>query len=71
MFEICGSDKVFYSADAKISGNTVELSSSQVPVPVAARMGWSYTKITNLRSNENLPVSVFRTYQWQDETEEK
>lgn len=71
MFEICGSDKVFYTADAKISGNTVELTSPQVPVPVAARMGWSYTKITNLRSNENLPVSVFRTYQWDDASEEK
>ncbi|MEA5006869.1 MAG: sialate O-acetylesterase [Rikenellaceae bacterium] len=71
MFEICGSDKVFYTADTKISGSTVELTSQKVPIPVAARMGWSYTKITNLRNNENLPVSVFRTYQWEDASEEK
>jgi len=71
MFEICGSDKVFYPAVAKIVGSEIELTSSSVPVPVAARMGWSYTKVTTLRTKDNLPVSVFKTYQWADETEEK
>lgn len=70
MFEICGADKVFYPATATIAGQTVELTSASVPVPVAARLGWSYTKTTNLRSANNLPVSVFRTYQWDDPTEE-
>jgi sialate O-acetylesterase len=70
LFEICGADRVFYPAAAKISGSTVELSSSSVPVPVAARMGWSYTKVTNLRSANDLPVSVFKTYQWADPAEE-
>ncbi len=70
MFEICGADQIFYPATAKISGTSVELTSPSVPSPVAARMGWSYTKVTNLRSANDLPVSVFKTYQWADATEE-
>lgn len=70
MFEICGSDRVFYKADAVIKGNTVELTSPLVQTPVAARMGWSYTKTTNLRSSNGLPVSVFKTYSWSDDQEE-
>lgn len=70
MFEICGADHLFYPATAVIAGDKVELTAQQVPQPVAARLGWSYTKITNLCSNDGLPVSVFRTYDWTDETEE-
>ena len=71
LFEICGEDKVFYVANAKISGSVIELTSANVLAPVAARMGWSYTRVTNLRTTDNLPVSVFKTYQWADNTEEK
>jgi len=72
MFEIAGSDKVFYPATATISGtDKVILSSSNVTNPVAARLGWSYTKTTNLVNSENLPVSVFKTYSWLDVTEEQ
>ncbi|MDR1683510.1 MAG: sialate O-acetylesterase, partial [Candidatus Symbiothrix sp.] len=70
LFEICGADHVFYPANALINGSAVELTSPNVAVPVAARMGWSYTNVTNLRSVNNLPVSVFRTYDWTDTTEE-
>ena len=72
MFEIAGSDKVFYPATATISGtDKVVLSSSSVANPVAARLGWSYIKTTNLVNSENLPVSVFKTYSWLDTTEEQ
>jgi len=71
MFEIAGSNKVFYSANATISGiDKVILSNPNVPNPVAARLGWSYIKTANLVSMENLPVSVFKTYSWLDATEE-
>ena len=70
MFEICGADKIFYPATGKISGSSVELTSSSVTAPIAARLGWSYTKVTNLRSSNDLPVSVFKTYQWADSSEE-
>lgn len=71
MFEICGSDKIFYPADAVIRGSTVELTNANVAIPVAARLGWSYTKVTNLRSVHGFPVGVFRTYNWTDESEEQ
>lgn len=71
MFEIAGSDKIFHFANATIlNDSTVEISNENVVVPIAARLGWSYTNITNLVSSENLPVSVFKTYDWMDSTEE-
>lgn len=70
-FEICGEDKVFYPADAVINGAEVTISAAEVKNPIAARLGWSYIKTTNLRGNNGLPVSVFRTYDWIDEDEEK
>ena len=71
MFEVAGDDHQFYPAKATISGNTIVLSSPSVAKPIAARMGWSYVRITNLRAANGLPVSVFRTYEWDDETEEQ
>lgn len=70
MFEISGPDRVFHPARAVISKNKVELLSPMVANPTAARLGWSYTKTTNLVSNFGLPVSVFKTYDWKDEVEE-
>lgn len=70
LFEICGQDKVFHPAVAVINGSTVELTSSEVSEPIAARMGWSFKKVTNLRAANGLCVSVFRTYDWADEEEE-
>lgn len=71
MFEIAGNDKVFYPATATISGkDQVVLSSPNVSAPIAVRLGWSYTKITNLVNSEDLPVSVFKTYNWLDSSEE-
>lgn len=69
-FEICDADKVFHPATAVIVGSTVELTCPQVPTPVAARMGWSFKKVTNLRAANGLPVCVFRTYDWADTSEE-
>jgi sialate O-acetylesterase len=73
MFEICGDDKVFYPADAVIDGtDTVVISNnSAVPNPVAARLGWSYIKTSNLLNGANIPVSVFKTYNWADAQEEQ
>jgi sialate O-acetylesterase len=70
LFEICGADKVFYPATATIAGSTVELTAAQVAVPVAARMGWKFKQITNMRGMNGLPVSVFRTYTWEDTGED-
>jgi sialate O-acetylesterase len=61
-FEIAGANRVFYTANATRVGNKVELTSSSVPTPSAARLGWHHTNITNLTSNSGLPVCIFKTY---------
>lgn len=69
-FELAGDDRMFYPAEAEISGSSVILHSSEVPEPVYVRLGWSYTVTTNLRSASGLPVSVFRNYDWEEPEEE-
>lgn len=70
-FEIAGADKVFYPAQVVIEGNTVVLQSDKVSQPLSARMGWSYTKTTNLVHSSGIPVSVFKTYDWPETVEEQ
>lgn len=69
-FEIAGADRVFYPAAATISGNTVTVSSTAVPNPVAVRFGWADDAGTNnLFNKEGLPASPFRTDSWKGVTE--
>lgn len=63
-FQIAGEDRKFVPARARIDGNTVVVSSKQVKNPVAVRFGWPNQSIPNLFSKEGLPVSCFRTDQW-------
>jgi sialate O-acetylesterase len=61
-FAVAGSDGKFMWADARITGkNTVEVSSPQVPQPVAVRYGWANYPVVNLWNREGLPASPFRT----------
>ena len=66
-FEIAGSDKIFYPAQAKIENKTrVLVSSNKVTQPIAVRYGWrSYIKGTLYGANL-LPASSFRTDDWDD-----
>lgn len=64
-FVIAGADRNFFPATAKIIGESVRLTSPEVPVPVAAR----YTAPTNaavLRGRNGEPVASFRTDIWPD-----
>ena len=63
-FEAAGSDQVYYPADASIDGNTVVVSSKQVPQPVAVRYGWSDIAQPNLFNAVGLPASPFRSDSW-------
>jgi sialate O-acetylesterase len=65
LFEIAGADKVFYPAKASVSGSTVNIASEAVPVPVAVRYAFKDFVIGDLYSNEGLPVSSFRTDDWE------
>ncbi len=64
-FAVAGEDKKWVWADAKIDGNTVVVSSADVPNPVAVRYAWSNCPTgCNLYNKEGLPASPFRTDAW-------
>jgi sialate O-acetylesterase len=60
-FAICGADKLWVWAEAKIDGDTVLVSSRQVPAPIAVRYGWADNPTCNLYNQAGLPASPFRT----------
>lgn len=63
-FSIAGKEKKFVWADAKLEGNTVVVSSLQVPKPVAVRYAWEENPTCNLFNSSDLPASPFRTDNW-------
>ena len=60
-FQICGSNREWVWAKARIDGRRVVVSSPQVAEPVAVRFGWSDFPVVNLFNKEGLPASPFRT----------
>ncbi len=60
-FLICGEDKKFVPAVAKIDGQRVEVSSPEVKNPIHVRFAWSDTAQPNLVNSDGLPASPFRT----------
>jgi len=60
-FAICGEDKQWVWADAKIDGDNVVVWSDKVAKPVAVRYGWANNPNTNLYNKAGLPASPFRT----------
>jgi lysophospholipase L1-like esterase len=60
-FAICGADKKWVWADAKIDGDTVMVSSTQVATPIAVRYAWADNPSCNLYNHAGLPASPFRT----------
>jgi sialate O-acetylesterase len=63
-FAIAGEDKKFVWADAKIDGETVVVSSKDVPNPVAVRYNWADNPDGNLYNKAYLPAYPFRTDNW-------
>src|SRR6478609_8998147 len=66
-FIIAGDDKKFYPATAVIDGNTIVVSAKEVKLPVAVRFCFDNASISNLYNKEGLPVSGFRTDNWEVE----
>ncbi len=61
-FEIAGQDQQWHWAEAVIDGNSVVVSCSAVPQPVAVRYAWADNpEGANLVNVEGLPTSVFQT----------
>ena len=69
-FEIAGADQKWFWGDAVIDGETVVVSSKDVPKPVAVRYAWASNPTgANLVNGEGLPASLFRTDDWKLSTE--
>jgi sialate O-acetylesterase len=60
-FTIAGADEKFVSAEAKIVGDTVEVSSPEVKAPQGVRFAWDETAEPNLCNAAGLPAEPFRT----------
>jgi sialate O-acetylesterase len=58
-FELAGKDHTFVPASAVIDGQTVVVSSPQVPDPVAVRYAWPGFTAANLYNDSDLPASTF------------
>ncbi|EMI44310.1 sialate O-acetylesterase [Rhodopirellula sp. SWK7] len=63
-FTIAGADKKFVEAEAVIDGDSIIVSSENVPDPVAVRFGWGSGDMPNLSNKAGLPASSFRTDDW-------
>ncbi len=63
-FALAGEDRRFAWADARIDGDTVVVSSTNVPRPVAVRYGWAGNPETSLFNRAGLPASPFRSDDW-------
>jgi sialate O-acetylesterase len=60
-FAVCGADRNWVWADAKIDGATVVVWSDKVPAPVAVRYAWGDHPVCNLYGKAGLPAFPFRT----------
>jgi sialate O-acetylesterase len=64
-FIIAGEDKKFHWANAVIEGDSVVVSSADVPKPAAVRYAWSSSSPwANLFNKDGLPAQTFRTDDW-------
>ena len=69
---ICGEDKKWVWADAKIVGaDKIEATSPDVAEPVAVRYAWSNNPVCNLYNKELLPVTPFRSDNFEMTTKPK
>ncbi len=60
-FLICGENRKWVWADAKIDGNDVIVWSSKISQPVAVRYAWANNPTCNLYNGAGLPAGPFRT----------
>ncbi|HEY5914540.1 MAG TPA: sialate O-acetylesterase [Verrucomicrobiae bacterium] len=71
-FAVCGEDKAWRWAKGVLKGgDQVEVSSAEVEKPVAVRYAWADNPVCNLFSNEGLPVTPFRTDDFEMTTKPK
>lgn len=57
--EICGDDGVYYTAEVKLTGKTMKVSSPEVPNPIALRYYWIDYGCPNLFDSDGWPIAPF------------
>ncbi len=67
-FYVAGDDKLFYPATAKIVKDKIIVANAMVPKPVAVRYAFSNAAVGNVVSLTGLPLSPFRTDDWDVDT---
>ncbi|QPH40204.1 sialate O-acetylesterase [Pedobacter endophyticus] len=65
LFKIAGADQKFYPAKATIKGSSITVSADEVKAPVAVRYAFDDFVTGDLFGNDGLPVSSFRTDDWE------
>ena len=63
-FAIAGADKVWHWAKSRIVGETLIVSSPEVPTPAALRYAWASNPDVILFNGAGLPAGPFRTDDW-------
>ena len=64
-FLIAGADQNFLPADVKLEKDRIIVSNKQIPNPVAVRFSFSNTGMSNIFNKEGLPLTPFRTDNWE------
>ena len=67
-FSVAGKDRRWHWAAAKIEGDSIIVSSPEVPEPQAARYAWQANPAATLFNAAGLPATPFRTDTWPDAT---
>ncbi len=70
-FQVAGADRQFRPASARLEADTLVVWSTDVPVPVAARYGWTNAPVASLFNGAGLPASPFRTDAWPGITDDR
>jgi sialate O-acetylesterase len=63
-FVLAGKDRVWHDAEAHLEGDTVVVTSPDVPVPVAVRYAWMNNPDANMENSSGLPAWPFRSDDW-------
>jgi len=67
-FSIAGHDHIWHRADAKLEGDSIVVSSPEVPEPEAARYAWQSFPTATIYNSAGLPAVPFRTDNWPEST---
>ncbi len=68
-FSVAGADRKWHWAEARIEGDTIMVSSPEVPLPVAVRYAWQGNPLATLFNGAGLPAMPFRSDDWPGITE--